>query len=122
MNSLFYYKYKKGRWADASILYEVPCQKRNEGYQEHNYEEPQAGHSRCVSRMWDQDVQNREKLKLILRVAESLEGWVSLHKDTQLFVTNYIKGWGYAHPQQKSSPDCLLEFNLMSLIPIMVLL
>jgi hypothetical protein len=42
--------------------------------------------------MWDEDVQNREGLKLILRVAESLEGWVSVHKDTQLFITDYISG------------------------------
>jgi len=31
-------------------------QKRNEGYQEHNHEEWQAGDSRDMSRMWNQDV------------------------------------------------------------------
>jgi len=71
--------------------------------------------------MWDQDVQNREKLNLILRVAESLEGWVSLHKDTQLFVIDYIKGRDYAHPQQRSSLNCLLKSKLMRLILIVVL-
>jgi hypothetical protein len=42
--------------------------------------------------MWDQDVQNREKLKLILRAAKSLKGWVSISKDTQLFVIDCIRG------------------------------
>ena len=79
----------------------MPRQKGNEGHQKHNHEEPQAGHSRPMSRMRDQDVQNREGLKLILRVAEPLEGWVSVHKDTQPSITDYIWSRGYARPQQK---------------------
>jgi hypothetical protein len=45
--------------SNASILYEMPCQKRNEEHQKHNHEEPQAGYSRRMSRMWHEDVQNR---------------------------------------------------------------
>jgi len=37
----------------------VPRQERDEESQKHNDEEPPAGYSRCVSRMWDQDVQDR---------------------------------------------------------------
>ena len=38
--------------------YCVKCcaKKRDEGYEEHNYEEWQAGDSGDMSRMWDQDV------------------------------------------------------------------
>jgi hypothetical protein len=42
--------------------------------------------------MRDQDVQNREGLKLVLRVAEPLKGWVSVHKDTQPFTLLLISG------------------------------
>ena len=45
----------------------MPRQKRNEESQKHNDEEQAAGYSRCVSRMWDQDVQNRQELILISR-------------------------------------------------------
>jgi len=68
----------------------MPRQKGNEEHPEHNHEEPQAGHSRRMSRMRDQDVQNRKGLKLILRVAELLEGWVSLCKDSQPSITDHI--------------------------------
>jgi len=44
---------------DASILREVSNQERNEGCQEHNHEEWQAGDPRYMSHMWDQDVQDR---------------------------------------------------------------
>ena len=56
---------------DASLLYEVPHQKGNEGCQEHNYEEWEASYSGCVPDMQHQDVQNREGLKLaIIRYQE----------------------------------------------------
>ena len=44
------------RWTNASILYEVPCQKGDEGCQEHNHEEWQAGNTGCVPYMRHQDV------------------------------------------------------------------
>ncbi len=57
------------RWVNASILYEMPDQKGNEGCQGHHYEEWQAGNSGCMSCVWNQDVQDREELKPILRVS-----------------------------------------------------
>ena len=92
----------------------MPRQKGNEEPQKHNHEEPQAGHSRRMSRVRDQDVQDREGLKLISQVAEPLKGWVSVQKDTQPFSTDYIHGCGYARPQQKSFLNCLSEFNLVT--------
>jgi hypothetical protein len=89
-------------------LYEVPRQERNEEYQKHNHEEPQAGYSRRMSRMRDQDVQNREGLKLILRVAESLEGWVSVHKDTQPSITGPYLGLWLCSPTAKIVPELLI--------------
>jgi hypothetical protein len=77
----------------------MPRQKGNEEHPEHSHEEPQAGHSRPMSRMRDQDVQNREGLKLIVRVAEPLESWVSAHKDIQLSITDHMWGRGYVCPQ-----------------------
>ena len=44
---------------DASLLCEVSCQERNEGSQEHHYEEQEASNSRGVSNLWYQDVPNR---------------------------------------------------------------
>jgi len=59
---------QKGRQTNASILCKVPHQKRNEGYQEHNHEEREAGNSGCMPDMRHQDVQDRQELKLILGV------------------------------------------------------
>ena len=59
---------QKGRYANASILHEVPRQEGNEGCQEHNYEKWQASNSGCMPRMWDQDVQDRKELRLTLLV------------------------------------------------------
>ena len=42
----------------------MPCQEGNEGSKEYNYEERQAGDSGNMSHMWDQDVQDRESLKI----------------------------------------------------------
>jgi len=41
---------------NASVLCEMPHKKRNEGYEEHNDEERQAGDSGDMSHMWEQDV------------------------------------------------------------------
>ena len=59
---------QKGRQTNASILCKVPHKKGNEGYQEHNHEEWEAGNSGCMPDMWHQDVQDRQELKLILGV------------------------------------------------------
>ena len=48
----------------AGILREMPCQEGNKECQGYNHEERQAGYSGCLSRMWHQDVQNREELGL----------------------------------------------------------
>jgi len=66
---MFYSPYKKGGEPNASVLYEMQGQERNEGCQEHNHEEWQAGDSGCVSRVRNQDVQDREELRQILQVS-----------------------------------------------------
>ena len=68
----------------------MPRQERNEESQKHNHEEPQAGNSRRMSRLRDQDVQDREGLKLISQVVEPLKGWVPVQKGTQPFITDNI--------------------------------
>jgi len=50
------YSPTKRRYINASILCEMPHKKRNEGYEEHNHEEWQAGNSGDMSHMWDQNV------------------------------------------------------------------
>ena len=70
---LFIVHSQKGRLINASILYEVPSQKRNEGHQEHNYEEWQAGDSGCLPCMWNQDVQDRKESKLVSQLSGLLE-------------------------------------------------
>jgi hypothetical protein len=54
------------RWevVDASILYEVPRQERNEECQVRHYEEWQAGNPGSVPCLRHQDVQDRQELKL----------------------------------------------------------
>ena len=42
----------------------MQSQEGNERRQEHNHEEWQAGDPGCMSDMWNQDVQDREELKL----------------------------------------------------------
>jgi len=68
-NSLLFHTKKEGR-INASILYEVPRQEGNEGCQGDNHEEWKAGNTGRVPCMWDQDVQNWEELKLILRESD----------------------------------------------------
>jgi len=58
--------YQKGGRTNASVLYEVPDQERNERPQEHYHEEWQAGNPRNMPNLWHQDVQDRKELKLIL--------------------------------------------------------
>ena len=53
---------KEGCRPNASILCEMQGQKGNEGYQEYNHEKWEAGNSRGVPSMWDQDVQDWEEL------------------------------------------------------------
>ena len=69
----------------------MPSQKGNEGYQKHKDEERQAGYSRRMSRMRDQDVQNRESLKLILLLAEPLKGGVSMQNIPRLSLPSISK-------------------------------
>jgi len=47
----------------------MPCQEGNEGCQGYNYEEWPTGNPGRMPRMWDQDVPNREELKLVSRVS-----------------------------------------------------
>ena len=62
---------KRGGKSDASLLCEVPFQKGNERRQGHNHEEWQAGDPGRMPYLWDQDVQDREELKLkLLPIAE----------------------------------------------------
>ena len=43
----------------------MPHEKRDERPQKHNHEEWEAGDSGDMSYVWDEDVQDREELKLI---------------------------------------------------------
>ena len=51
-----------GGKCNARILCEVPHEKRDKGSQKRNDEERKAGYPGNMSRMWHQDVQNRESL------------------------------------------------------------
>ena len=95
------------RWVNASILYEMPDQERNEGCQGHHYEEWQAGNSGCMSRVWDKDVQDREELKPILRVSclpnrqkpSYVDIWrCTVPKGTIKKLTD--RGFGFIKPEQ----------------------
>jgi len=61
---MHYAPYGKRRWTNAGILYEVPHQEGDEGCQERDSQEWQAGNPGCVPHMRHQDVQNRQELKL----------------------------------------------------------
>ena len=61
---------KKGGRYDAGILRKMPSQMGNERCHGHNHEEWQAGNSRCVSCLWDQDVQDRGELELTSQESE----------------------------------------------------
>ena len=50
----------------------MPRQKRDEGCQKHNHEEREAGNAGRMPRMWDQDVQDRQGLELIVKLPECL--------------------------------------------------
>ena len=67
----------------------MPSQKRNEGYQEHNYEEWQACDSGYMPRMWKQDVQDRESLKI--PVSEVRKGWVLVMIPGLFIATTHFK-------------------------------
>jgi hypothetical protein len=56
----------KGGRPDASVLYEMPDQERNERPQEHYYEEWQAGNPGNMPNLRDQNVQDREGITLII--------------------------------------------------------
>jgi len=56
------------RCTNASILYEMSYQEGNERRQGNNHEKWQAGNPRYLSCMRDKDVQDREKLRLIIFV------------------------------------------------------
>ncbi len=66
---MFYLSLKNGGRPNASVLCEMSCQKRDEGCQKHNHEEREAGDSGRVPRMWDQDVQDRQGLGLIVKLS-----------------------------------------------------
>ncbi len=68
---MVYSPYKKGGKANASILYEMPHQEGAEGCQSYNHEERKAGDSGGMSHVWHQDVQNRKKLRLILKLNQT---------------------------------------------------
>ena len=61
-----YCPYQIGGESNASILYEVPCQKGNERSKVYHDEEWKAGYPGNMSHMWHQDVQNRKELNLKL--------------------------------------------------------
>ena len=63
--------------SNASILYEVPGQKGNEGRQKDNHEKWQAGNSGRVPCVRNQDVQNWQELDLLLTEPNRTQkGWI----------------------------------------------
>ena len=62
MSGIVYRSQQKGG-KEIRGLCEMPCQKGNEERQTNNHEERQTSNPRSVSRVWDQDVQDRAKLK-----------------------------------------------------------
>ena len=74
---MVYPTHKKGGESNASILCEMPCQKGNEGCQEHHHEERQTSNPGCMPHMRNQDVQNRQGLKPVLGRFDYRKGWVS---------------------------------------------
>ena len=82
---------KRGK-LNASILYEMSFQERNQGCQGHNHEEWQAGNPGNMSGMWHKDVQNRLELdrfpQLNIREGQAFEWALGLFLCTiHLFVT-----------------------------------
>ena len=89
MNSLPFI-IKKGRRTNASILYEMPSQKGNEGCQGNNYEEWQTGDPGCMPCMRYQDVQDREGITLIQYRDQIWAGYFN-ERNTQPFsVSQFI--------------------------------
>ena len=67
----------------------MPCQEGNEGCQEYNHEERQAGNSGYMPRMRDQDVPNRKKLKLRLRASKLLKRLGIYAQMPSFFINDY---------------------------------
>ena len=63
----------------------MPHQEGNERPKAHNYEKREAGNPRDMPLMWNQDVQNREELKLQLKL---MKGWMSPIKMDPAFLTS----------------------------------
>ena len=82
---MFYRSYQKGGRPNASVPYEMPRQKADEGRQGHNYEEWKASDSGCVPRMWDQDVQDWKGLIFGITVTgiRTTKGRVFLYRNTR---------------------------------------
>jgi hypothetical protein len=77
--------------SNASILYEVPGQKGNEGHQKDNHEKWQAGNSGCVPCVWNQDVQNWQVDLLLKESNRTREGWISpTGSPALLFYESYL--------------------------------
>jgi hypothetical protein len=74
------------RVIDASVLYEVPYKKGDERSQGHNNEKWQTGHSRNLSRMRNQDVQNRQELALERQSLIAYERLATLRGCQSLFL------------------------------------
>ena len=76
---------QKGGRPDASVLYEMPDQERNERPQEHYHEEWQAGNPGNMPNLRDQNVQDREELRLILQLSRFIVEAGLSSKDAQPF-------------------------------------
>ena len=59
---MFYRSYQKGGRPNASVLYEMPRQKGDEGRQGHSYEEWQASYSGNMPGTRNQNVPNWEEV------------------------------------------------------------
>jgi hypothetical protein len=68
---------------DASLLYEVPNQERDERCQSNNHEKWSPGDSRDMSRMWHKDVPNWKGITLITASGFNM-GWIFV-KSSALF-------------------------------------
>jgi len=107
VNSLLCIPRKGG--PNASILYEVPCQERNQGPQKNHNEERQTGNSRRLPDLRHKSIQNRLELGLLLHsLTELRRAGFSRCRDIQSFCfTNHTLQANVT--QQKT-----LKFNLIT--------
>ena len=69
--------------SNASVLYEVPRQERDQEPQEHRHEEQATGNPGHLPDLWHQGIQNRQAGLLLDRLTELRRDGCSQHRDVQ---------------------------------------